>query len=539
MGLIIWYQLGFLLNESLPPLLKVSNDMLSGAFTVDAEITTTARVGATVSSFEITLRDLPKPVAEQLKDRQRDNNLLLDIHLGYFEQPGKRKSVMRGRVADIHSKVEKGELLTVLIGHELAGFRLLHTPFVFHQAGPAPLQTILDAITKQTKVNILTGSEITGSRIDYTLANQGAMETVERLAADTKAAFAIRDGIVHMGSAVSTGAAAEFSSRTNLVKQSSREQQSTVDTEDAEGFIVPKVVESTTVHQFTVLGDPTLFLGQRVKIPSGAELIIVALTHKYLPSGFVTEVEAIAGPLRTRYPASGLEGFIDGLLDRIRAAIADRSAVRTGDVKSYGDGHRATLDLGQAGPLESTAPSTDATLHDKPLASPFAWDGVGLMLPVYPGMRAVLAHHGGEINDAVAVGYVWSQNAGHTPPPNEPGDYWLSLPTEVTNGRPSGKTANDLTDATGHRVIQSAGLAIDVGHKALPPIGTRPKELPADDTLVIRHGSETTITIDKNGGVSIVTKGQDLVLGNGTASITISGGDITLAGAKVDVKPHA
>jgi hypothetical protein len=150
-------------------------------------------------------------------------------------------------------------------------------------------------------------------------------------------------------------------------------------------------------------------------------------------------------------------------------------------------------------------------------------------------MRAVLVHNRGDVNDPVVAGFVWSTAAGHTPPSNQDGDYWLCLPTEVRDGLPAGKGVNDLTDGTGHRVIQARGLSITVADGQLPEVGTRP-EVPETLAFEIAHEKGTTIKVGPDGAVNIETAGQDITLGNGNASITIAGGTITLHGTSVEVK---
>ena len=71
MGVIIKYQLKFPEVE-----LRVSNDVLSGDFIIDADITATTLRGAAGSSFEIKLYDLPQKKAQEIEQRlQRSNPL--------------------------------------------------------------------------------------------------------------------------------------------------------------------------------------------------------------------------------------------------------------------------------------------------------------------------------------------------------------------------------------------------------------------------------------------------------------------------------
>jgi hypothetical protein len=151
------------------------------------------------------------------------------------------------------------------------------------------------------------------------------------------------------------------------------------------------------------------------------------------------------------------------------------------------------------------------------------------MVPVYPGMRALLAHNRGLVNDAVLTGFIWPENPPTRRPPNEPGDYWLALPTGLDpDGLPQGPGANDLTDASGHRVIQAAGLRVVVGPDALPEVGTRP-DPPTDASVTIEHQSGTTITIDASGAVTISTSGSAITLTNGSVSLTVDGSAVAVS----------
>jgi hypothetical protein len=549
MGFIIWYQLAFTPVEGLPPLLRVSNDLLSGDLIADAEIHTTDRLGAQAGTFEITLHDLPKTAADLLADRHRasagDSPLLVDIRLGYFDQPTtQQQPVLLGAVTELQSQVSSaGELLTVIKGEEIAGHRLLSTGFEYHGTGLSSLQTILQAIHDTSKVEVVAGAEVGGSRRDYTTRASTAMAALRQVATEAGTPLAVYGGRAVLGSKVTSGTRTKLNPQTNLVRQTHRDQRS--------GDHVVAAEARPGAHQeFTVLGDPGLHIGGQVTEPQGTTLTVTAVQHHFsITSGFLTELDTIAGPLPAQPapPATGVDGFLDTLERRIQTTVDDRTAVRVGAVTAYrpsGDGehggHRATLRYGQQPAPELAAPSVDAEigqdqlLHDKPMASPFAWDRCGLIVPVYEGMRGLLVHNRGETTDAVTAGFVWSRHDQYTPPENEPGDYWLCLPTEVLDGRPNGKGVNDLTDASGRRMIQAGALAIQVGKELLPDVGKRP-DLPDDETLVITHSSGTTITVAADGSLSITTSGPDIKLGNGDASITISGTDITLAAKTVDV----
>jgi hypothetical protein len=232
--------------------------------------------------------------------------------------------------------------------------------------------------------------------------------------------------------------------------------------------------------------------------------------------------------------AVGAKGVVHRLLDL--AEDAQQKPVDVGDVAEYLPGskqqHLATLNYGQSAapgdggkpggdgkpePDESPSPSVTAgidptlQLYDKPIASPFAFDKCGLMVPIYPKMRALLAHNQSKTNDAIISGFLWPQkNPTFTPPENLDGDYWLCLPTALTNNLPTGKGANDLTDKSGQRVIQAKGLQIFVGDSKLPDVGKRPTVPDGlNQTIVIEHESGTKISISSSGAISIAGQRRD------------------------------
>jgi hypothetical protein len=207
-----------------------------------------------------------------------------------------------------------------------------------------------------------------------------------------------------------------------------------------------------------------------------------------------------------------------------------RPAIDIGQVTAYVSKHRATLNYGQSPSLNEATPSVDVKVDEIPqlqaqaIASPFAWQKCGLIVPVYSGMRALLAHNLGLVNDAVIAGFLWSdvKDAAFERPKNEEGDYWLCLPTKVDEStkQPAGKGVNDLTDRTGLRVIQARGLQIFVGDDALPQVGERPT-VPKEKTIVIEHESGTQITIGDDGAVKIDTS-------NSQKEISFTNGSVTL-----------
>jgi hypothetical protein len=158
----------------------------------------------------------------------------------------------------------------------------------------------------------------------------------------------------------------------------------------------------------------------------------------------------------------------------------------------------------------SPAPATGAAYMTL-----FAWGKTGLVLPYYPGTRALVAHRKGELDDPVVLGALWEN-----PPASEAGDWWLSLPVGVPENtrqtladdetaKPANdlKATHDLIDADGNRVIEVGEFVLRVGRNSLKKAGTRPHRPEKADSITIEHADgECKIILDKNGTVTIKAK---------------------------------
>jgi hypothetical protein len=314
----------------------------------------------------------------------------------------------------------------------------------------------------------------------------------------------------------------------------------TLDGEDTADEPAPPVRSTLNL---TVLGHPRLRVGQLARItglsgvPAGP-LRLSRVVHRFTTAGgYTTELGVIAAGAGERAQVTvGAQVVVDRWRDMVDRAHDDRPFIDVGEITAYASGadgkHLATMHYAQTFDPTVAAPSVagpvdgGVDLHEKPIAAPFAFDRTGLVVPVYPAMRALLAHNRGAVNDAVVAGFLWPDNPVLRRPANQPGDYWLALPTGLgEDGLPTGPGANDLIDAAGRRVIQTTGLHILVGADALPEVGTRP--VPPDaDTITIEHRSGTTITVDAEGAVSISTSDQPITLTNGGVSLRLDGGTV-------------
>ncbi len=575
MGFIIWYKVKFhdqtsgggLLSSLASALpfgaalpFSVSNDVLSGKYILDADITLTMVEGAKASSFKITFTNLPADVTKVLIDKQNEGMknrkpLMVDIYLGYFgETPD--KATMVGAVTSIIDSTEQqsGIPKTIVQGYEFGAFQLRTSYNFYKSSKKANANEVVKKILSETKVDTSHINIQSETLENYTLPGAGnsknklsALETLGKFASDPSRNVSIPlvviDNTLYMGSSVGTEhAPIHFSLDENLISIEPKQEND----ENGDPYQSPPV---TSYHVIT-LGHSDLRVGQQafldIKSPPAGTKRITELSHKFsTTNGYTCDMTVnVVEPGEVVQNNKGALGVANNI--QKKAQNEHGSAVDIGQVQEKGyeeKKHLATLNYGQSPGPKDIAPSVQSKVDDKvqlfskPIASLFAWHKCGLIVPVYPGMRALLAHNQDLTNDAIVTGFLWPDQPEYARPKNEPGDYWLCLPTALDgNNQPTGKGVNDLTDKSGARVIQAKGLHIYVGEKDLPDVGERP-QVPNAKTIVIEHESGTTITIADDGVVKIETKGKDISLTNGQGTLKLEGsGDISLQNSGVTMK---
>lgn len=193
---------------------------------------------------------------------------------------------------------------------------------------------------------------------------------------------------------------------------------------------------------------------------------------------------------------------------------------------------------------------TRTELTSAPYLTPFAYGLCGLVLPRYPGTRVLIAHRGGNTDDPVDVGALWSR--GGAPAVAQVGDWWLTVPFDVDGDDPPRAAApddeqldeklpcatNDLIDGAGNRVIEVGKLTIRIGKARLEThIGGSIRPSAADDPVTIDHeDGKARIVIAQDGSITIESKQKVTIKGEQGIALE-SGKDITMTvGGNVDVK---
>ncbi len=574
MGFIIWYKVEFKEQQ-----LTVSNDVFSGQYILDADIVLTMLEGATVDTFKITLTNLPEDASKALKAKQvkvaaqleaakkagaatsPSQPLLVNIYLGYFDELStfKSTSVMIGAVTSIKTTVNQNGLLeTVVEGEEIGGYKLRTTYKPYDNRGDTTIKDLVEQIARDADVHVADGSNLDPQAKlgNYTLKANNSLEALRQVANIAQVPLVVRDGKIFIKESVGKDETPLLDPDTNIVSQDQINDTNGITDGKASG-------EVTTSLNLTVLGIPELRVGQKAKLKNPPDqnknMRINQLVHRFSThTGYIcdmTVVVADQGKLTTG--PVGVHGVVRRIRDLAESAQNQKPAIDVGEVTDYEAGndqkHLATLNYGQSPAPDAVAPSvevkvgTTTQLHSKPIVSPFAWHKCGLIVPVYRGMRALLAHNLGSVNDALVAGFLWSEDPVYQRPKNKPGDYWLCLPTELGGDKqlPINKGVNDLIDKDGLRVIQAKGLRIFVGKDKLPDVGERP-DVPDAQTIVIEHESGTKITIGSDGAITIQTDQKDISLSNknatlklgsdGAVSVQTQGKDISLTNNSVTLK---
>jgi hypothetical protein len=115
-----------------------------------------------------------------------------------------------------------------------------------------------------------------------------------------------------------------------------------------------------------------------------------------------------------------------------------------------------------------------------------------------------------------------------TPPPNDAGDWWLCLPTQLTaDGLPTGPTTDDLITKDGQRLISVKGLKITVGAGLQNSAGSRPTP-GSDEALTIEAAQGARISLKTAEGAEVTLNGAQIQLTDGGVTVTIGNGKVSI-----------
>jgi hypothetical protein len=475
-------------------------------FEIDASVRMTSAAAA--GTFELTIVGFDRKMYDQMKK----GSTLVTITLGYSD--GGTSDVIEGLLLDC-SLAPKGCFYeATLKGDDYAFATLRDHKKIGYTADPN--QTV-GQIAKAVcgKIGLDIQADDGPPLANYSVNDQAPLDILLNLAHRGTFVLQTKDGKVYLGAPASIGSTdpVPFDDDASATDGAAR----------GKGADGPHL----SVTNYHAAGRPKLRPRDVVTIGTD-QYRVDTVTHDFKRDGsYVVSGRAIAVSASRADAAAAAKSTASSTADVVRGALNSRDekrpAVTAGVVKTYNDGHTSDVSTGVAKTPDMITPTTSAPLRSdpvtfagKPIASPFAFDHCGLMVPVYAGMRALMVHGWNDPNDAVVDGFLWDDTM--TKPGNQSGDWWLCLPTNLDqNGKPTGSGVDDLIDATGKRVITATGLRIAIGSGLLKNVGTRP-DLGKDDTLTIESDQGPKIEISGNT-VSVTDGSITLKIANGTVSI--------------------
>ena len=529
MGLIVKYQLEFPETG-----LKVSNDLWKGEFIIDADISVEMFRRASGSKFTIKMYDLPNEKGEDLHKKLKDG-LHIKIKLGYFDGPF--ELVMEGVVNKIHSLVQNNKLITSISGFEIgtnALRKIKFDDFKDYKEEDLSLSELINKLFEKEKEGIVQTPEVpddfkTKKLTNKTIQGENLLEILDELAEIGDAELLVCDKKVRIGKPVldNNYQPPVFQQDTNLAVF----QPFSKKIPDEAGRNLLKPLETSEVQgfEFTITGDPELRPAHKVTAEvkgyeklSAVDFRVHSLVHNFTTSGgYICKGAAVVvctgkNCYRKEKALSGpsSEMIARSLVKKIKSENQRRPAIEIGKIKKYLPGKQlCSTYYGQRFEKTETQPSIRTEIDtdelqiypNKPVVSPFAWHKCGLIVPIYPGMKAILNHNLNLQDDALITGFTWSEDPAIEPPKNNEGDWWLCLPVDFDKSNPpedSTKAVNDLIANNGKRVIELKGLKITIGNDKLSDVGKRPSE-GADDEFLIEHKSGTRFKIASDGAITI------------------------------------
>jgi hypothetical protein len=491
----------------IPTIVPVSSSFFEGDVKVEMDAT-----GAT-NRFFLCIYGMGEDIFDLLEPQQT----VVHITLGYDD--GDSKEVMTGLLTK--KNLEAGD--------QWYNAKLEGVDFVFSQL-QRPLRNVAKNFANQT-VGQIAAAICKSAGVDTQIPDSGPMlktqtfndttplNALNRLAQIAGFGLQAKDGKLWMGSADNLGGAPILLPITDGATSrpiSVRGATASADSMDGQDFNFPGL-PSLRPFDVAILGTKKFRIQQ--------------ITHQLTVVGGYTccgralsPGASIADAQQAGRPSGALVAW--QLKQNLNQRDRNRPAVDIGDVNTYTPGgHTTTLDLGHSSTPDMPSPTVQATLgdkpvplNDKPIASPFAFDKCGLMVPVYPKMRSLLVHGWNEPEDAVVGGFVWTSDM--TPPQNHAGDWWLCLPTQFGwDGKPTDKGVDDLISQDGKRVIQVKGLRITIGSGLLNSVGSRPTP-----------GTDGSLTIESDDKKTKITFQQGQIqMTDGTVTLTVSGGMVSIA----------
>lgn len=446
--------------------------------------------------------------------------LPITIIMGYSN--GVVGNIITGIVTRVYSDIIRGEEVLVIEGIDKTIHDLKRTVINLSINVPTEISAIAAQVASSAGVGIF--ATPTGVTIDnYTAENQRAFDVIVDLANRIGYNVTAKNSILYFSPQLSIGTTIavitdEFGFRFSKVSGSTYDSENSGTGFNFEGSGIPTLLPLRLVN-LSILNEDQGIIGtymiETIEHSYDSEFGYMCRGNIIEPAAALPEVKTVQMPT--------VKSIASEIYSLIEAFFTRKSTLETGIIDSVETALRLVtcgIGIDPAKNKGSVVPSIEAIiekyafLNRKPLVSPFAGDGYGLVVPVYAGMRPVIGHNKYSKQDANIMGFLWK--SGWTIPDHDEGDYMLHHLNH----------SKEVHKEDGSKVVQVKSLKIQVGNNGLTV--TKPTK-GTDDTLLIEFDDGSKLEFD--GSKWVVNTTGSVEIGSSASSVKLAGGGHKLAHA--------
>jgi len=473
-------------------------------------------------SFEADMFKVIIYNVDQITQRRIVEGASITITLGF--KAGYNSKIITGIITKVNRKYENSDLITEIIGIDLSISRLKTAPINLSIANPTDVIDIIRNIASQAGVTLSVDSIPSGIILDsYSVNNKKAYYEIKELAKLLKYNATTKLSQLYVTSSITStvtvGAITDFDGFT-FYKISGINQDDETDVLGYrfEGNGMPTVIPMKTITLAVV--DQKVF----------GLFVVESVKHIYDDKGYRCEgtlIEVKQESETINIISSDIKALSAILADKINDYIMNKPTIDTGIVKKLisetrlltakiGINEEETQSIVNKS-IEAPIGSEEVFVNEKPIMSPFAGDGYGMIIPTYQNNRCILIFNRYNTQDINIIGYIWEKE--WTIPEHDEGEFLIH---HVNHSQFSMKE-------DGHGILSLKGLKIELNN--LSPN----KTISIDDGKIsiktgnfLFEGDDSEFVIQFASGVYIEYDGADLILNNGsTITINSSGVDVT------------
>ena len=429
---------------------------------------------------------------------------LVNISIGYTS--GLVGNLITGIITDISNEDTQVETVMVLQGIDQVIYALKQKDVHISINTPTDVINIIRQVC--LSAGVLLNATLSGIILpNYTVENKTAYDVVKELAkrigwnATAKNSQLIVSPTVNSGLIVSA-LTDDIDVRLTKIQGLKQNNKATISGYNFYGIGIPTLMPTklVTVSKITdqIFGS---YIVESVYHKYNSKTGYIVAGTLIEPSTSISDVNAY------RYPTK--KNLASILQEAITNTVDKKPTIDTGNVEQVYDSERlltAKFGLDSAKNKSIVTPSIEADVGvnnvftiKKPICSPFAGDGYGMIVPVYQNQRAILGFNRLDLQDVNILGFLWKK--GWTIPEHDAGEFLIHT---KNHGKFSMKE-------NGSNTLQAKSVKIQVGSNGL----TISKPSATDDgKLLITFDDGSELSYKNGDGWKLNTSGNVVINGS-------------------------